>query len=115
MKTLIRDSARPSMAAACAPAHDMVVGFLGAQGYALRVPADRPWPAPGRVQVAQVQLVQQESVQKIERAQSQVVQGASQLQAKGINGSTAKAIGMATAPVTTDVDTSGVPPRGRPV
>jgi hypothetical protein len=34
---------------------------------------------------------------------------------QGLNGFAAKAIGMGSAPVSTDVRVSGVPPRGKPV
>ena len=98
------DSGRLGMAAACADAHDSLVGYLG-------VPATlayRPRLAP-----TQVTFVQEKSVH-VERAQSQLLL-ANQVQQQGINGSKAKAIGMATLPVTTGVDASGVPPRGRPV
>lgn len=103
MKSMI-SSLRPGLAAACAPAHEWLVGSLGVQ----RVPANRPRLAP-----AQVQFVQEESVQ-FYGAQSQLI-GADRLAKQGINGSMAKAIGMATTPVTVGADASGVPPRGRPV
>jgi hypothetical protein len=92
------------MVAVCAPAHESLVGFLGVPS----VPANRPWLAP-----VQVHVPQEESVQ-FYGAQSQLVVANQALQ-QGINGSMAKAIGTATSPVTTGVDASGVPPRGRPV
>jgi hypothetical protein len=92
------------MAAACAHAHDWLVGFLGVPS----APASRPRLAP-----VQVQFVQEKSVQ-FYGAQSRLI-GVNKLQQQGINGSTAKAIGTAISPVTTGVDASGVPPRGRPV
>ena len=103
MKNMI-SSLRPGMAAACAPAHEWLVGSLGVPGATV----DRPRLAP-----AQVQFVQEESVQ-FYGAQSQLV-GADRLAKQGINGSMAKAIGMAATPVTAGADASGVPPRGRPV
>ena len=97
MSTYIQTNERPRvLTAACAPAHEPIVGYLGVQG----VPANGP-----RLAEIQDQLVQQKSVQ---------LQGA-QLQIQGINGSTAKATGMAKSPVFTGARASGVPPRGRPV
>ena len=103
MKTLM-NSGLPGMAAACADAHESLVGYLGLPGMSV----NRPRLAP-----AQVPFVQEKSVH-VERAQSQLPL-ANQAQQRGINGSMAKAIGTATLPVTTGVDASGVPPRGRPV
>ncbi len=94
----------PVTAAACAPAHDWLVGFLGVPS----APASRPRLAP-----VQVQFVQEKSVH-VYGAQLQL-QPADLGQKQGINGSMAKAIGTATSPVTTGADASGVPPRGRPV
>jgi hypothetical protein len=98
------EGTRLSMAAACAPAHDLLVGLLGVPS----VPADRRRLAP-----SQVQFVQEKSVH-VYGAPLQL-QSADQGQKQGINGSVAKAIGMALTPVTTGIDASGVPPRGRPV
>jgi hypothetical protein len=98
------DSGRLGTAAACADAHDSLVGYLG-------VPA--PSVYRPRLVPTEVTFVQEKSVH-VERAQSQLLL-ANQVQQQGINGSKAKAIGMATLPVTTGVDASGVPPRGRPV
>jgi hypothetical protein len=98
------DSGRLGMAAACADAHDSLVGYLS-------VPA--PSVYRPRLVPTQVTFVQEKSVH-VERAQSQLLL-ANQGQQQGINGSKAKAIGTATLPVTTGVDASGVPPRGRPV
>ncbi len=95
-------SLRPGLAAACAPAHEWLVGSVGVQG----VPGNRPRLAP-----VQIQFVQEKSVQ-FYGAQSQLI-GADRLAKQGINGS--KAIGKAATPVVTDADASGVPPRGRPV
>jgi hypothetical protein len=92
------------LAAACADAHDSLVGYLGVPVASV----NRPRLAP-----TQVVFVQEKSVH-VERAQSQLPL-AYQVQQQGINGSKAKAIGMATLPVTTGADASGVPPRGRPV
>jgi hypothetical protein len=103
VKTLIRGT-RPGTAAACAPAHDWLVGFLGVPS----APANRPRLAP-----VQGQFLQEKSVH-VYGAQAQL-QAANQGQEQGINGSMAKAIGTAASPVTTGVDASGVPPRGRPV
>jgi hypothetical protein len=80
-------------------------------GY-LNVPAPSVY-RPRLVPTSQVTFVQEKSVH-VERAQSQLLL-ANQAQQQGINGSKAKAIGMATLPVTAGVDASGVPPRGRPV
>jgi hypothetical protein len=98
------EDTRLSAAAACAPAHDLPVGFLGVPG----APANRRRLAPNHVQ-----LVQEKSVH-VYGAQLQL-QVADQGQKQGINGSMAKAIGTALPPVTTGADASGVPPRGRPV
>jgi hypothetical protein len=103
VKSMI-SSLRPGLAAACAPTHEWLVGSLGVQG----VPANRPRLAPVRIQ-----FVQEKSVQ-FYGAQSQLI-GVDGLAKQGINGSMAKAIGMATTPVTVGADASGVPPRGRPV
>jgi hypothetical protein len=103
VESLIR-SQHPEMAAARTPAHEWLVGFLGVPG----ARASRPRLAP-----AQIQFVQEESVQ-FYGAQSQLI-GANRLAKQGMNGSMAKAIGTAASPVTTGVDASGVPPRGRPV
>jgi hypothetical protein len=95
---------RPSVVAACAPAHDWLVGFLGVPG----APANRRRLAPN-----QVQFVQENSVHVY--GASLQLQVADQGQKQGINGSKAKAIGTAITPVATGADASGVPPRGRPV
>ena len=102
MKLFEIESVRPGLVAACAPAHDTLVGFLGVSS----APTNRPRLAP-----IQVHLMQEESVQ-FYGSQSRPV-GINQVQQQGINGS--KAIGMAAASVTTDADVRGVPPRGRPV
>lgn len=102
--TSMISSLRPGMAAACAPAHEWLVGLLGVQG----APVNRPRLAPVHVEFAQEKSVQ------FYGAQSQLIR-ADRLAKQGINGSMAKAIGTATSPVVTGVDASGVPPRGRPV
>jgi hypothetical protein len=98
------DSGLWGMAAARAHAHESLVGYLGLADLSVNRP---------RLAAAQVPFAQEKSV-RIERAQSQLPL-ANQAQQHGINGSMAKAIGTATLPVTTGVDASGVPPRGRPV
>jgi hypothetical protein len=103
MRILI-EGMRMSMAAACAPAHDSLVGLLGVPAVA----TNRRRLAPNHVQ-----FVQENSVH-VYGAWLQL-QSADQGQKQGINGSEAKAIGTALPPVTTGVDASGVPPRGRPV
>ncbi len=84
---------------ACAPAHVHRVGLPTVQG------VSAGWRRPS-VQSALPfqQLIQEESVQLPSLA----------IRTKGINGLTAKATGMVEAPFS-GVDTSGVPPRGRPV
>ena len=91
---------RPSaLPAVCAPAHVHHVGRLTVQG------VSAGWRGSS-VQLASPfqQFIQEESVQ---------LKG-SVIRTDGINGSTAKATRMVEAPLT-GADTSGVPPRGKPV
>jgi hypothetical protein len=91
---------RPSaLPAACAPAHVHGVGLLTVQG------ASAGWRRPSEQSVLPFQqLVQEKSVQ-LQEPKTRI---------QRINGLTAKATGMVEAPFT-GVDTSGVPPRGKPV
>ena len=91
---------RPSaFTAACAHAHVSSVG----RSVVLGVPTYR-WPLAGQPVAFTNQFKQEKSVQ-LQEPKTRI---------QGINGLTAKATGMVEAPFA-GVDTSGVPPRGRPV
>jgi hypothetical protein len=91
---------RPSaLSAVCAPVHAHRVGRLTVKGVSAGWrSASVQWVLPFQ------QLIQEESVQ---------LQSLS-IRIKGINGLTAKATGMVGASFP-GADTSGVPPRGKPV
>jgi hypothetical protein len=91
---------RPSaLPAACAPAHVHHVGLLTVHG------VSAGWRSPSEQSVMPFQQFVQEKSVQLQEPKTRI---------QGINWLTAKATGMVEAPFA-GVDTSGVPPRGRPV
>jgi len=99
MRLFYTDERPLALSAVGAPAHADRVGHLTVPGVSVG------WPCTTRQSVAfSEQFTQQKSVQLQETP----------VQIQRTNGLTAKATGMAKSPFA-GVDTSGVPPRGRPV
>jgi hypothetical protein len=92
---------RPSaLPIACAPAHVESVGRLSVLDV-----SPRHWRSATERSVAPIQMSKQEKSVQLQVSRNPF---------DGITELTAKATGMAKAPVT-GVDASGVPPRGKPV
>ena len=92
---------RPSaFAAVCAQVHASRVGY----SVVLGVPTYR-WPLAGQPVAFTNQFKQEKSVQLRD----------ARVRFERINGLTTQAIRMAQSPTVVGVETSGIPPRGRPV